>query len=137
MAEALIKKGFSVTVIEKEERLLPREERLLPRMLDREMSEIVKNHLTQKGIELITGKKILSMEGKKGQTTEIKFEDGTIIKADMVIISAGIRPNIKPVEGSGIRTDRGVIVNERMETNIPGIYAAGDVAEIEIRGTKR
>lgn len=130
VAEALIKKGLSVIVIEKEKRLLPR-------MLDQEMSGIVKTHLTKKGIEFITGKRILSIEGKKGQTRGIKLEDGTIIQADLVIISTGVRPNIKSVEGSGIRTERGIIVNERMETNIPGIYAAGDIAEIEIRGIKK
>lgn len=130
VAEALIKRGIKVTVIEKQERLLPR-------MLDREMAGIVKSHLLKKGLEIITGKDIKEIERKNSTVTALRIEDGITIPADIVIISTGIRPEIKAVENTGIKTDRGIIVNERMETTFPDIYAAGDVAEIEIRGIRK
>lgn len=129
-AEALKKKDISVTVIEKEDRLLPR-------MLDKEMAEIVKSHLLKNGIDIITGKAIKEVERKDGHLRGLRTADGITIPADIIIVSAGVRPNIKPAEGTAIRIERGIIVNERMETNLPGIYAAGDVAEIEIKGIRK
>lgn len=130
IAEALRKKGISVTVIEKEERILPR-------MLDKEMAEIVRAHLLKNGIDIITGKLIKEIERKDGHIRGLRTVDGITVPADIVIVSAGVKPNIKPVEGTGIRIDRGIIVNERMETSVSGIYAAGDVAEIEIKGIRK
>lgn len=131
IAEAFRKKGISVIVIEKETRILPR-------MLDEEMAGIVKSYLLKNGIEIITGKVIEEIERKEdGSIKGIRTMDGIKVSADIVIVSAGVRPNMKLVEGTGIRTEKGIIVNERMETSIPGIYAAGDVAEIEIRGIRK
>lgn len=130
IAEALRKKGISVTVIEKEDRLLPR-------MLDKEMAGIVSSHLLKNGIDIITGQVIKEIERKDGHLRGLRTRDGITVPADIVIVSAGVRPNIKPAEDTGIRTDRGIIVNEKMETSIPDIYAAGDVAEIEIKGIRK
>lgn len=130
IAEAIKKKDISVTIIEKEDRLLPR-------MLDEEMAGIIRSHLLKNGIDIITGKVIEEIERKGHSIKGLRTTDGLTVPADMVIVSAGVRPNIRPVEGTGIRIDRGIIVNERMETSIPGIYAAGDVAEIEIKGIRK
>ncbi len=130
IAEALRKKGISVTVIEKEDRLLPR-------MLDKEMAGIVSSHLLKNGIDIITGKVIKEIERRDGHLCGLTTRDGITVPTDIVIVSAGVRPNIKPAEDTGIRTARGIIVNEKMETSIPDIYAAGDVAEIEIKGIRK
>ncbi len=129
IAEALKKRGLYVTVIEKEDRVLPR-------MLDREMAEIIKDHLTNNEIDILTGTKILKIEREKGNIKAIRTDKETI-EAEMIIISTGIRPNIGPVSNTEIKTERGIIINERCETNIKDIYAAGDVAELEIKGIKK
>ncbi len=129
IAEALRKKGLLVTVVE-------REKRILPRMLDEEMAGIVKDHLSRNGIDILIDKRVIAIERKDGRITGIKTETEEI-PCDLVIVATGVRPNISAVEGSGIKTDRGIVVNEKMETNIPGIYAAGDVAELEIKGIRK
>jgi nitrite reductase (NADH) large subunit len=129
IAEALKKRGLYVTVIEKEDRVLPR-------MFDREMAEIIKDHLTNNHIDILTGTKVLKIEREKGNIKAIRTDRGTI-DTEIIIISAGIRPNIGPVSNTDIKTERGIIINERCETNIKDIYAAGDVAELEIKGIKK
>jgi len=129
IAEALKKRGLYVTVIEKEDRVLPR-------MFDREMAEIIKDHLTNNRIDILTGTKVLKIEREKGNIKAIRTDRGTI-DTEIIIISAGIRPNIGPVSNTDIKTERGIIINERCETNIKDIYAAGDVAELEIKGIKK
>src|SRR5262249_50297444 len=59
----------------------------------------------------------------------VSLANGTEVEADVVIIATGIRANLDLVQGSGIKTDQGILVNERMQTNFPFIYAAGDVAQ--------
>src|SRR5881409_3001636 len=58
----------------------------------------------------------------------VQLDDGTILEADLVVVGVGVRPNTKLAEKTGIATDNGVLVNEYLETNVPGIFAAGDIA---------
>src|SRR5262249_40786609 len=72
-----------------------------------------------------TVQEISEKEGRK----QITLKNGESLSADLVIVATGIRPNMELVADSGIRADQGILVNERMQTNFPFIYAAGDVAQ--------
>ncbi|MBE6067251.1 MAG: NAD(P)/FAD-dependent oxidoreductase [Clostridium lundense] len=117
--------GLDVTVVE----FFPR---LLPRQLDEEGAEIFKNQISNCGINVILGDSLVEILGNDN-VTNIKLKSGTTLDTDMVLFSVGIRANKELAEQCGIRTDKSVVVNEKMETNIPNIYACGDVAELNGR----
>ena len=120
-AHSLLGKGVRMTVIEGTERILPRQ-------LDPESSRIIQNILTGAGVTLVLGRAIDEIQGEPS-ATGVLMKDGEVIPADMVIVSIGVRPNIEIAKSCGIAVNRAVLVNERMETSVPGVYACGDVAE--------
>ncbi len=119
-AWALKRSGCSVTVLE----LSPR---LLGRQLDGTAAELLKTICQRNGITVRTGVQASLIEGD-GQVTGVRIGNEEAVPAELVILSAGIRPNADLAEAAGIRTDRAVAVNEHMETNVPDIYACGDCA---------
>ena len=131
IAEALCIKGCRVTVVE-------REDRILPRMLDSEMAEIVQRHIEKNGIKILTTKEVVLV--KRGFGNKVKgvmLNDGKTIPCDMVIASVGVKPNLEMLKNGSIKTNQGILVDDRMRTNISNIYAAGDIAEIEIGGLRK
>ncbi|MDP4146375.1 MAG: FAD-dependent oxidoreductase [Bacillota bacterium] len=119
------KYGIDITVVE----FLPR---LLPRQLDESGAELFKRLTQDSGINIILNdgvKEILGEASVKG----VSLNSGKTINADIVLFSVGIRPNKELAESSGILAYKGIIVNDKMETNIQDIYACGDVAEYQGR----
>lgn len=102
--------------------------RLMPRQLDEAASAILQDIILDSGVSVYTGIQVKEITGEASVTGYIT-DNNQQQPCDMVIHSTGIRPNIELVKDTGVRTNRGILVNEKMETNIPGIYAAGDVAE--------
>lgn len=113
----------SVTVLE----LAPS---LMGRQLDQAASDILKAAAESQGVHIMTGVQIEEIEGD-GQVTGVRLADGQVIKADMVIMSCGVRANVALAKEISMDTDRAVIVDEKMQTSIPGIYACGDCAQFE------
>ena len=105
-------------------------EHLLARQLDPQGGTILKKKMERMGCNFFLASLTSKLHGDE-KVEAVELKDGTIIETDMVLISAGIRSNTELVEGTGIATDKGIIVNEKMETNIENIYAAGDAAEFE------
>ena len=66
--------------------------------------------------------------GRK-RVKELRFTDGTRVETDLVVMAVGIKPNVMLAQSAGIEVNRGIIVNDYMETSIPGIYAVGECAE--------
>lgn len=120
-AEGLKKKNINVTIVEALDRILPR-------MLDKEMGNAAKKILEKNDINLFLENNITEILGKK-RVKGVKLTDGTVLDADIVIIATGVKPNLEFLRDSGIKTNSGVIVNDYLETNIPNIYAAGDIVE--------
>lgn len=118
---ALYKRGCQLTVVE-------REKNVLPRMLDSSSAKIVENHLASKNITVHCGATVTAITAS-GETKSVQLSSGESIEADLVIVATGIQANLGLLEGSGIKTDQAILVNDRMQTNFPNVYAAGDVAQ--------
>jgi nitrite reductase (NADH) large subunit len=100
---------------------------LLPMQLDKKGGDLLEDKLKQNNVKVVTD---ASTKGFKGeQTVEKVILEDQEIEADLVLVSTGVRSNTSLVESLEINKNRGVIVNSRMETSNPDIYAAGDVAE--------
>lgn len=122
-AYAFVKRGFSVTVVEFFDRLLPRQ-------LDNESALLLTKTLKDMGFKFKLGAKTKEIKGGTS-VTGVELESGEVLDADIVLFSAGVRPNLNLPEKLGLKVDRGVIVNNHMETSLDKIYAAGDVAQFE------
>jgi NAD(P)H-nitrite reductase large subunit len=121
LASHLKERGLRVRVFEKEPKLAAR-------MFDRKTSELVAKKLRERGIGVDTEVEVVEVLSQKGWVSGVRLKDGRTFSCQRVIEAVGVKPNIQFLTGSGIDLEGGVLVNERMETNIRGIYAAGDVA---------
>ena len=101
---------------------------ILPRMIDRTGAEMVASWLMRHGVAIRTGANLTAIEEKAGRK-RLRFREGEDLDADVVIMATGIRTNLEWLEGSGVRVNRGILVDDRLRSNIRNIYAAGDVAE--------
>ncbi len=102
--------------------------RLMPKQLDEKSSEILKNALEVYNIEVMLNTQIKELLGDNKISGFITAK-GETIDCDMVVYSTGIKPNINILENTQIKTNKGVIVNEKMETSVTDIYASGDIVE--------
>jgi NADPH-dependent 2,4-dienoyl-CoA reductase/sulfur reductase-like enzyme/Fe-S-cluster-containing hydrogenase component 2/CRP-like cAMP-binding protein/pSer/pThr/pTyr-binding forkhead associated (FHA) protein len=100
-----------------------------PEVLDATASDLVLQEERRDGIDVRTEEEIAELVGTNGQVSEVITTRGTHIPCDLVLIAIGIEPHIDFVRASGIACGRGVQVDATMRTNMPGIYAAGDVVE--------
>lgn len=102
--------------------------RLLPRQLDNDGANLLKKMLEKKGLNFILTGVVETIEGKD-KVDKVILKSGKEIKADAVIISAGIRGRIELTKDIGIKINKGIIVNDFMQTSIENIYCAGDLVE--------
>ncbi|MCX5875246.1 MAG: FAD-dependent oxidoreductase [Deltaproteobacteria bacterium] len=119
---ALRKLGKKVTVVE----FFPR---LLPRQLDAKGAKMLQELMETMGFAFRLSAMTKTITGSNGRADGIVLEGGNTLKGQMVIVSAGVRPNLELAKSSGLDCDKGVKVNDRLETSASDIYAAGDVAE--------
>jgi len=119
--EALVTKGVSLTVVEMEDRMVPR-------MMDDIAGNMLKSWCQAKGVSVLTSTKITEISQVDGGL-DVSLDKGSIPIAQLVVVAAGVRSNTDFLEGSGIDIKHGVLVDERMQTNVADIYAAGDVAQ--------
>jgi len=101
---------------------------ILPRMIDRAGAAIVEAWLRKHGVEIRTSATLTAVE-QAGGKRRLRFKDGSDLRADVVIMATGIRTNLEWLEGSGIRVNRGVVVDDHLRSSVANVYAAGDVAE--------
>jgi nitrite reductase (NADH) large subunit len=104
--------------------------RLIPRQLDVEGAKILQAIMEDMGFSFWLGAKTQEIAGKNG-VESVLLEGGERLSADMVIISAGVRPAMDLAKPFGLETDKGIKVDERLQTNQADVYAAGDVAEFK------
>ena len=120
--EALQKRGVQLSVVEMGDRMVPR-------MMGPVAGGMIRDWCEQQGVQVFTGHKVERIERGEGDAMKVHLSGGKVLDADLVISATGVRPAIGFLEDSGITCLLGVLTDERMQTNVPGIYAVGDCAE--------
>ncbi|MBN2054440.1 FAD-dependent oxidoreductase [bacterium] len=122
MAEALRERNLQVLLVEKLPRLMAN--------MDEEFSRLIEQHLTGHGVEVNTGTGVQELLGSDS-VTAVRLESGDVVDAELVLLAVGVKPNSRLAAAAGIRLGAtgAIAVNDRMETDIPDIYAGGDCAE--------
>jgi len=122
MVEALVKRGLNVHVVE----MMPH----VMSLMEPETAGFIQEEMLSYGVNIHTGKSVTAI-----YSNSVKLNDGSVIKADMVLMSIGVRPTLQLAKDAGLEIGEagGLLVNEQMQTSDPDIYAAGDMVEIEHR----
>ena len=118
--EALASRGVELTVVEMGDRMVPR-------MMGPTAGGMIKSWCEAKGVTVHTGTRVEAIEAEA--PLRVRLSNGVQVPVDLVISATGVRPNIGFLENTGITCLLGVLTDEHMQTNVPGIYAAGDCAE--------
>jgi len=119
--EALLARGVTVTVV-------VTSPHLLSQMVDAEAGRRIADLFIRHGLNVRTGRDAVEIVGE-GRVEGVRLDDGELIGADLVIVGKGIKPNVEWLRGSGVRVDRGIVVDRCGRTSVPGIFAAGDCSE--------
>lgn len=118
MAENLVEMGIETTLVEMQKQILA--------PLDWEIAAFAQNEMRDRGVEIILGDGV-----EKFQDDKIILSSSREIEFDIVIMAIGVRPELELAKKAGIEINRGIIVNEKMQTSNPDIYAGGDGVEVE------
>jgi len=121
-ANGLMKRGMDVTVVH----IAPW---LMERQLDEPAARLLQKSLEAKGMKFLLQKQTAELvKGESGRVAAIKFKDGDSVPADLVVMAVGIRPNTELAESAGLHCNRGIVVNDTMQTFDPRIYSIGECA---------
>jgi NAD(P)H-nitrite reductase large subunit len=101
---------------------------VMPAAMDADGSRVIEAHYRKHGVDLRLNERVMGIREEKGRKL-LSLASGGEVSADLVVMAAGVKPNIAFLEGSGVEISRGILVDNHCQTNIEGIYAAGDVAE--------
>ena len=118
---SILSLGATLTIVE----LAPR---ILPRMIDDTGAKLVEDWLTKHGVTIRTGARLAKIEDAKGRK-RLRFAGAGDIVCDVVIMATGIKTNLDWLKGAGVTVNRGIVVDDRLRSSVPNVYAAGDVAE--------
>lgn len=120
-AFSLLQMGKKVTVVEFATHLLPRQ-------LDKAGGDHLQKLLEAKGLNFLLGEQVVKFHGDR-RVEKAELKSGRMIAAPAVLVSAGVRGDMDFLKNTDIKTNRGVVVDDHLQTSVPGIYAAGDLAE--------
>ena len=119
-AWSLHKRGLAVSIIETAPRLLPLQ-------MNEEESAALQSNFTNAGFKVFTG---AAVDRFDAAASELRLKDGTVVPAELVLVSAGIRANLELAKKAGLACNRGIVVDSALRTSAPDVYAAGDCAEL-------
>jgi NAD(P)H-nitrite reductase large subunit len=122
LVEGLISQNIRVTY-------LLRGDRYWSNVLDEHESRIIEKRLKEDGVELIHHAEVVEVIGKRGRVDSVRLLDGRTLRCDLLAYAIGIQPRLELAKQAGLAMDRGILVNEYLQTNDPHIFAAGDVAQ--------
>jgi NAD(P)H-nitrite reductase large subunit len=135
VAEALAKLGLKVTIV-------GRRDRILNQILDHKASEILEAAMKRKGVSVVKGRTVQRVLGKKDNgdfVGAVVLDDGSSIECDIVVFAIGVAPRTELASQAGLKVNRGILTDKCMQTNLPDVYACGDVVEAYdfVHGTNR
>lgn len=107
-----------------------RRDRYWHNVLDETESRIIEERLKEHGVQIHYNTELLEILAKKNQVVGVRTKDGNLIHCSLVAIAIGIRPRMKLAQESGLRVERGILVDEYLQTSAADIFAAGDVAQV-------
>jgi NADPH-dependent 2,4-dienoyl-CoA reductase/sulfur reductase-like enzyme/rhodanese-related sulfurtransferase len=122
MAEAMQQRGLDVTVVEMAHQVLP--------PIDADMAALVQQYIRAVGLKLYLGNGVKQIHQVEEKWLGVELNNGEQLEADIVILSIGVRPEVKLALEAGLEVNRGIIVSDLMMTSDPSIYALGDAVEI-------
>jgi NAD(P)H-nitrite reductase large subunit len=125
VTDALTKRGVKVTMVE----LQPK---ILSLLLDSQASDIVEGVVRAAGVNIVTGQSVTKITGKagnEGQVGGVVLTSGDAVPCDLVIVAIGVIPRTDLALGTELKVNRGIVVDNTMQTSVPDVYACGDVAE--------
>lgn len=120
-AKGLVNLGMDVTVVHLMEDLMERQ-------LDRNASSMLQAELERQGVKFAMGKQTVELTGEQ-RVNGLSFSDGTFLEADFVVMAVGIKPNVTVAKESGITVNRGIVVDDYLQTSMPNVYSIGECAE--------
>ena len=120
--ESLVKRGVHLTVVELGDRMVPR-------MMTPEAGSMIKRWVEKQGVRVVTRAGVERIEEGASAPLTVILTAGDRIDCELLIVAAGVAPNVAFLEGTDVHVAKGVLVDDTMQTSVPGIYAAGDVAE--------
>ncbi len=123
LTEGLLARGMNV-------HYLLRGDRYWSNVLDERESKVVEGRLQAEGVELHYHAELVEILEKKNRVVGVRLEDKQTIKCDVVAYAIGVRPCLELVQGTGVKTDRGILADEHLQTSALDIFAAGDVAQV-------
>ncbi len=119
--EGLLSRGVDLTI-------LVRSGYMVRRMMNPTASGLIRRWCESKGVRILTGTQPRAVT-RNGEALQVDLGDGRTLPADVYLSVVGVDPNLEFLAGSGVEVGRGIVVDAHLQTTIPGIYAAGDVAE--------
>jgi len=119
--ESLVERGVKLTVVEALDRMVPR-------MMDETGGTMIKDWCTEKGVSVLTSTKVTKLSQADGRLA-VDLDSGERTTADLVVVATGVRANVGFLEGSGVKVDNGIVVDQYMRSSVDDIYAAGDCAQ--------
>ena len=96
----------------------------------RTKSRLVEKRLIEHGLQVHFSTEISELQGQRGKLTGVRTQDGKLLNCDLLALAIGIIPRTELAKTAGLNTDRGILVNDKMQTSAPDIFAAGDVAQV-------
>ena len=120
--ESLVKRGVHLTVVELGDRMVPR-------MMTPEAGSMIKRWVEKQGVRVVTRAGVERIEPGASTPLTVTLTTGDQIDCELLIVAAGVAPNVAFLEGTDVHVAKGILVDDTMQTSVPGIYAAGDVAE--------
>ncbi|GLI39080.1 FAD-dependent oxidoreductase [Geobacter hydrogenophilus] len=124
-----LKAAEGLHLLDKKITIVELADRILSAAFDRPAGRVVAKKMKANGIDVITEDTVVRIEGDGAAITGVTLKSGDFIPCDTVIVAIGVRPAAGFLKGSGVEVNRGIVVDDMMETNVKGVFAAGDVAE--------
>jgi NAD(P)H-nitrite reductase large subunit len=130
LVEGLLARGMRV-------HYLLRGDRYWSNVLDAQESRLVESRLQEEGVILHRNAEVIEVMGKNRRVKSVRLRDGQTMKCDLLAYAIGIHPRLELAKDAGLAIDRGILVNERLQTSDEDVYAAGDVAQVHDPKTGR